>query len=491
MSPTKASLSRFNPSLLPPKSKSAANSPVRARLFDQARRKTSNAVPLTTSTDVTENLTEGLTETLDITPSKTGRGGNNRAAAEEEVEEEEDDLPETPQKLLDTPEFKDTPPRGILYSSRERGKRKRDAETVAGSEAILESGGPDPEEEPEPDRVDSVAESETGLDDTNADVQGNTEADIELARSTEEKLTELERLKSKIRSQDHQLRLTEKHINLVTSIAPGKPYKDIQELLSLTAPPPSTKSLPKPPTINSLLNAFLPFSLPTPQVADQFDPSTLASHHPLPPTPELLGLFSPLALTTSISVPASTGSTIFSQLHTLKLSSPHALLTATIEMTVLSSHDESPKIENLHIRHISPWVSHEIGTWLTETAQTGDLPSIGHALGRYWEISVSRARAWTRVCRQFGSLMSPPMTATKNGISADGPITVQDLTPHLGRISLRLKDDHVDLKLCWALEVDWAGDLLSKVGARGTFPVICKFLPILIVETILIWTRRA
>jgi hypothetical protein len=237
-------------------------------------------------------------------------------------------------------------------------------------------------------------------------------------------------------------------------------------------------------SISTLLTSFLPFSIPISQTTPVGDKTPVPSHAPLPNKPELLGLFSPLEISCSISPPSkpSNASSPIIQLHTISLSSPNGLLNARLGLTITSTAEEisTPTVSNLHIQHISLWAKREIGSSLETRAKTGDIASIGYSLGRYWEISLKRAQCWAKLCQQFPQLIRDVEYITDKD-AAQGrkrkreAYSQDEIRRHLGRNSVTFKDGYAELRISWVISLDWSGEVESRVSSRASFPIICMF----------------
>jgi hypothetical protein len=148
MSPTKASLARYNPTLLTPRrARSTQASPIRKEATGDNRRKTVDSDSLQLNGKRKEKVAqEEVTAHGEFEESEGGAENDRWEDNEHQVDsdahresmrrdkanpamvvEDDDDLPETPQKLRDAPEFQDTPPRGIFSSTPRRRKLHRSA----------------------------------------------------------------------------------------------------------------------------------------------------------------------------------------------------------------------------------------------------------------------------------------------------------------------------------------------------------------------------
>jgi hypothetical protein len=241
-------------------------------------------------------------------------------------------------------------------------------------------------------------------------------------------------------------------------------------------------------SIATLLTSFLPFSIPFTQAPQSEDDAPIPSHSPLPNKPELLGLFSPLEITSSTSPPSkpSNSKSPIIQLHTITLTSPNALLNAKLGLTISSSAEEAnaPTVSNLNIQDLSLWAKHEIGPSIEAYAKTGDIGSVGYSLARYWEISLKRAYCWSKLCRQYPHLIrdidhvaskdTKQKGKRKRGATREN-YAQDEIRRHLGRSYLTFKDGHAELRISWAISLDWSGEIESRISSKTSFPMICMF----------------
>jgi hypothetical protein len=177
-----------------------------------------------------------------------------------------------------------------------------------------------------------------------------------------------------------------------------------------------------------------------------------------------------------------------------------------LDLTISSKPSDSgnPTVEALEIRNLSPWVKREVGDWLVARADEGDISAVGFALGRYWDVSMTRAQCWVRCCKELGDLVT---CATENHRSEkanekkkrgkkarsqvdedeeleeviNSPreplrLSKRELHAHLGRQELVLKNDDVVLRVSWNLQFDWTGEVESVVTANAACPQVCKCL---------------
>jgi hypothetical protein len=521
LSPTKASLSRYNPSLLP----APRSSPARRERDDREQRK-SNALEYVLGAaddlkgsgqkrkridggeqvDAFENQEADAQLAMEETEPEVQAPENARRARYEIreshttqlLDEDEDDLPETPQKLIS--EWHDTPPRGILYSTPRRRRKQKETQKAAIQEDVngeTVTGAEPPAQEPE-------ARLEVGLTPSE-----------QLA--LEEKQSELTALRKELRGLEEETRKFEHHIKLNQTIPADAPYKGLDELINLAAGSNSNSNpaVAIQPPLSTLLTAFLPFSIPLPDLPPAYEETAedpIPSHAPLPATPELLTLFTPLSVSSIISPPSKPldSTAPISQLHTLTLEVPSALLTATLALTISSDpmDPQNPTISELKVRNLSSWADREVGDWIRQREAECDVAAIGYGLGRYYTVSLKRAECWVKLCRTFPHLIPglPPFESASGTSAAKGSvargkrrardmdddqqgsegddiqqaISGTELSRHLSRDSLTIQSKQVALRISWPLSFDWTGEIQSRVGAKATFPSICKLFCVLL-----------
>jgi hypothetical protein len=163
----------------------------------------------------------------------------------------------------------------------------------------------------------------------------------------------------------------------------------------------------------------------------------------------------------------------------LHLASPASLLSAHLRITINTEEDS---IHSLAIQQLSPWAHQELGSWIQAQTREGDVSTIGWACGRYWDLSVVRARVWARCCEKYPQLV--PETVRKLEATApaigehvqdqDGSIMAgtsrAELRAHLGRQTLRCQRDGATVIFKWKIEFDWTGEVQSKLGVETAFP---------------------
>ena len=287
-------------------------------------------------------------------------------------------------------------------------------------------------------------------------------------------------------------------------------------LLRATAPEPAAEPKPKLASIFKSMDAFLPFtsrrkrqaaSLPT---LDKPIPSHLpiALDDPLP----YLQVFSPLIYTSNITLlppePISPDKSVqeadqpILQRHLIKTSHPPGLFSARLSMTVDSS---LLSITSLDIEALPSNAEKELGTFIRERSNpeailNRDIGVICWAMGRWVEVSVSRARFWCTVEQEFGTAEARSNSLQRkvqkrkrrrllvidedDGTDHDGhydedirkqKCSMRQLLPHMGRTAMELSNDEVQLRFEWNIEFDWTGEAESSISVSAMLPKSCEF----------------
>ena len=257
-------------------------------------------------------------------------------------------------------------------------------------------------------------------------------------------------------------------------------------------------------SISSRIAQFMPFSKPSVQRKDPTSISTspIPSHRPLQledPLP-YLRVFTPLTVHSINSlVPSSDTSQPWLQRHDIILTSPQNLLRVKIQLSV-NAVDES--VSSLVLNSVSPWAQPELGDWFNKQASTGDLPTIGWACGRYWEVALLRARCWKRCHQRFRNLIPSALEFHRSAKNFDINITdskrkgIQavsgeghgnesettealqssllasdfDIRSQLGQQSILFSAIGISLLITWCITLDWTGEPESHISACASFP---------------------
>jgi hypothetical protein len=172
-------------------------------------------------------------------------------------------------------------------------------------------------------------------------------------------------------------------------------------------------------------------------------------------------------------------------------------------MIVDSSH---LSITSLDIEALPSNAEKELGTFMRERSNPDavfgrDIGVVCWAMGRWVEVSVSRARFWCAVEKQFGtrearskslgrklqkrkrrrSLVIDDEEEDQGGNSDDETSrqkwTMKQLMPNMGRTAIELGNEEVELRFEWRIGFDWTGEVESSVTASARLPKSCKFYP--------------
>jgi len=257
-SPTRASLARFNPALLPPPSRiraslssplkppsprrltAAGGDALRFVLGDKAgkpaRHTTAFGAGATVDQDQQEEAAQDQQEEVaprsdeDVEPAHedsepdpqvTPHGRDKVAGPARASTSDSDDLPQTPQKLLDDPNFQDTPPRGILYSSTPRRRPTEaslpDLTLDSMQQEAIDAGG-----DTEPDAVEVP--------------KRDSLPDQRKLAELEKKQGELYLLEKELEALTADIGDLERHIDLVVSTQGGSQYPDVNGLMYANTP---------------------------------------------------------------------------------------------------------------------------------------------------------------------------------------------------------------------------------------------------------------
>jgi len=514
--PTRASLSRYNPNLLPdarssPTRKSPGKDKPSAKHDDllshvlgpKTRRTTRQSLEqATTQQEIEPARTTGRPKKKeDLPASEPDHSGSEGVAVEadgNEVEEsseaefqtptieggrfrdEDDGLPETPQHLRERPEYQDKPPRGVLYHSAKKARLK------SGRLSRQTSSQPRAAETTEVDNTEAGAEKRLA-----------PQLSLEEQNQLTQKKEELDRLQNELRKIKNDTLQLEQHASAIERLKDGQDYDKLFNVVALINRMNPTEE-PEDSEVNllsvsTLLTSYLPFSIPLPEsssssLSSRGDDTPVLSHAPLPNTPKLLNLFTPFKLTSVLSPPSKPSKLQprVEQLHTITLSLS-SLFSCNLALTVSSDQttERQPVVSSLKIPHLSPWADREVGSWARSLAADGDVQGLGYGLGRYWELNIKRAQVWTMVVNEYAHLRpriigvlssidqgqsSPPKKATKKRKrDDDDELDGDQLGQYLGRDMLVCGNQSCEMRIRWHLGFDWTSEIESKVSLKLTF----------------------
>lgn len=494
-SPTKASLARNYPSLLPTRLSPSESGPPRppsradilargkqAREYilgdkdtqDQSRREHINEEGGQQTNPGAEQpripSPQIVTPRARRTVGTWARNGASYASGEEEEEEEE--LPTSPSQR--TMHKLDTPRRGILFSSPNKPPRRskdlfQQPDARGSAPAMLE------------DHVEALSENLT----KGRHAQGMTEAPKESPDpELEKKIREKERLKRELEELESDVVQCTEVIATIqeqpaTHVMQPAEREDLIAFINKISSTEADEELS--PTVSSLLCSFLPFSarIVPPPTSQQPRRMPVANHQPLElkdPMP-YLEMFTAFKLSTQLSLPQErvpSSPNHVCQKHVIDITGPQKLLTASISIIIDASTNT---IVDLNILRLSSWAERELGSFIHARAKEKDLGNICWAIGSYWEIAKRRAEYWFKCEMSFGHLMADKRRDNATNVSRQSPpmgVARKDYYRHLGRDVLVLKDEHVMLKTRWQIGFDWSGEAESTVVVEPAVPRVCK-----------------
>ncbi|KAL6711213.1 hypothetical protein ACN47E_005744 [Coniothyrium glycines] len=235
----------------------------------------------------------------------------------------------------------------------------------------------------------------------------------------------------------------------------------------------------QPLPISDLLCSFLPFSamsLPRPSPTQPEKP--VASHKPVELADPLpyLEMFTAFKFSTQLNLPR--GKTLSSsnrvqQKHTIAMVGPQRLLNAELQIVIDALKQD---IIDVHILSLSQWAERELGTFMRKKAFNQDLGNIGWAVNSYWDVATKRAQYWHRCEKTFAHLITGNISGDIENIdlhhNKSGRMSRKDLSQHLGQDTLVLQDKHVLLKLKWKIGFDWTGEAESEIAVEAGLPAV-------------------
>ncbi|KAF2872102.1 hypothetical protein BDV95DRAFT_35886 [Massariosphaeria phaeospora] len=474
-SPTKASLSRNYPSLL---QRATPKRDAREEVLDrgkQARQFIFGDSPLQDKNSkengrgqATAGAQQERVSVAQNTTPPVHRTARHRSSAGK-VDTDEAELPLTPSQraLLE----QDTPRRGILYSSPSKRPplRKDPVKTLP----------------PKPETPLAEAEPSDDAEALGGAEQAKEPPDPELEKKKQEKarlLRELQDLEGDVRQcRDEISKLQDQTNTQVLGTSERDDFINFINKISNGDAPEEDRA----PPITSLLCSFLPFStqfLPPP-LSSPATSKPIPSHKPLDlddPLP-YLQMFTSFRFTSHLSLPESPSPPTH-QTHTITLTGPQNLLTATLTLTLDTL---THKITSLELPHLSPWAARDLGAFARTKAQERDLGTVCWAIGSYWEIARKRAECWCKCERAFGHLVpghaseDVENTDIQGSNAADtaksGHLSRRALHRHLGRDMFILEDKYVLLRISWRIGFDWSGEAESVVAVQPALPRVCKY----------------
>jgi hypothetical protein len=431
---------------------------------------------------------------------------------------EEPELPPTPAQRGIPDPVVTTPPAGIHDTPSKRARKNkalaeklkssplksRDLLLKEPSKQVTEAA---PQPKPEPEKVpkrrksarfllpeDPHASKKKARDDLLKELQ-ELQADVALAN------VENERLRQRTESK---------------RTGPGQPAKP-DELLAmlLRATAAENTAKPKPTSIFQSIGSFLPFR-PRRRKHAQLPVSDkpMPSHLPIALEDRLpyLQAFTPLTFTSAITIlPSDHNSSESSnqdldppirQKYVIHASHPSGLFASRFSMIVDTS---TLSITSLDILRLDMNAETELGTFIRDRARRDgalgkDVSTICWAMGRWTEVSIQRARFWCAVENEFGTAQARSKSLSRirkrkrkrhasvadgeEEVNADGDQaeesstqpkwTRKQLLPQIGRTSMELSNEEVELRFEWKIRFDWTGEVDSHIAAIARLPRNCK-----------------
>lgn len=489
---------------------------------------------------VQKNINAQIARELETVARRSFLAYEKIVGSETPAEEQEAELPLTPSQR-GTQDVGSHTPRGILYSS--PSKRAKRSKVLA--KKLNSSPSKPRDKTPNRDETDRQTQPEVAASQPEAgipDAEQATAAGPGKAgqvtgtahQESEAKQQEKDRLLQEMKVLETQVKRLEHAVQTTDTDPRDSGFKNPQDLESLitlineTNPASQPPDPPEQPPLSQLLSSFLPFTKP---LAHRTEPAPPASNDPVPshaplalddPLPYLT-LFTPFTITSSISTTPETSTAPSPQpptlLHTITLTSPSSLLSATLHLHI--SPNPEPHIKRLNLAALSPWAESEIGAWLRRRAAENDVGGVGWALGSYWELATKRAGCWGRCERAWPHLLGrqgrgdgertvvvEKMGKRKAGGQASagynehdtrsegedgleevsgigdaiaaiegstnrnarGAASRRELWRHLGRTELVFQSAEVKLRIAWRIQFDWTGEAESIVRAQAAFP---------------------
>ncbi|KAF4626744.1 hypothetical protein G7Y89_g11413 [Cudoniella acicularis] len=272
------------------------------------------------------------------------------------------------------------------------------------------------------------------------------------------------------------------------------------------------KPKPKPASVFKSIGSFLPFSsrrkLQPVSVSDLEKP--LPSHLPLvldDPLPYLQA-FAPLKYTSTITLlspePVSPDSSVQSieqpvlQKHLIRASHPSGLFAAKLSMIVDSS---TLSITEIEFPKLDTAAEIELGPFVRARARGDGTPGkdisvICWAMGRWTEVATKRARFW---CAIESELCTPEareksLQKMRRGrkrkrqgsvilgeeeneefeeegeLGSGGAWPIKEMLRHMGRTSMEISNENVEIFFEWRIGFDWTGEVESSFSATARSP---------------------
>ncbi|MCJ1405759.1 hypothetical protein MMC11_008989 [Xylographa trunciseda] len=412
---------------------------------------------------------------------------------EQEKQDGEPELPLTPTQLgLEVPP---QPPKGLFYSSPSRRSGRRIGSSIKSS----------PLKPHDPPRTDDghgliVERSSATNDATKARaraVRAQNESETIARKTLDQLLLRYQQLNNDVVQMEEEAGQTD-----------VRSQEQVHELISIiTSSNPTRRPLlmhKKRVSISSLVAQFMPFQklLAPRKQSSSISSVPVPSHHPLRlqnPLPYLRA-FTPLVIKSTKSlIPSSDRTQPWLQHHDITLTSPKNLLCVELNLSINAAEES---VDSLALTSVSPWARCELGGWFNNQASIGDLPIIGWACGKYWEVALLRARCWERCHQQFSALIPAALelheslssagidrTDLKSKISSaeddkddnnhaedadnsqpSSGVSDFDIRSQLGQQYMLFSASSISFLVTWRINLDWTGEAESCVSACASFP---------------------
>ncbi|PBP22088.1 hypothetical protein BUE80_DR007075 [Diplocarpon rosae] len=419
---------------------------------------------------------------------------------------EELDLPPIPTQLGIQNPIVITPPTGIHVTP---SKRARKAQALG---AKLKSSPLKPRDPPPEQPLESVLHSELKVElpkrRKSARFLVPEDPHTSKRKARDDLLREVQQLQADValaNRENERLRRRSDSRKKGASAAPN-PDEVQAMLLRSTSPDRSTIGASKPMSIFKSINAFLPFRSRRKPAAAAMSDKPLPSHLPMTlndPLPYLQA-FSTLLYTSKISVipselSPSDASSQFEdqpvlQRHVITASHPSGLFSTRFSITVDTS---TLNIAALDILRLDINAEKELGTFIRARARPEnvlgrDITVVCWAMSRWIEVSIQRARFWYAVVDELGTPEARAAASQKkrkrklqSREDEDRPATsanladeamdkenwtMRQLLPYIGRSSLEISNDDVELRFEWKISFDWTGEVESVISASARLP---------------------
>ncbi|TVY45427.1 hypothetical protein LOCC1_G003727 [Lachnellula occidentalis] len=451
----------------------------------------------------------------------------NQARNSHRAESEEPELPPTPTQRGIPDPVVTTPPTGIHDTPSKRARKSKSLGQKLKSSPLKPRDPPpsEPSKEPEPAQEKKKPKEKEPA--TELEPEAKLEPEKPKRRKSarflvpedpyaskkearDQLLKELQQLQADValaNQENERLRLHHESGKRRTTLAPNP--EELIALLRRSTEQPS-KTAPKPTSIFKSIGSFLPFSSRrrTQPVASSDLEKPLPSHLPIAlddPLPYLQA-FSPLQYTSTIVLlpPEQTYQESSSdvpeqpilQKHSIHASHPTGLFASRLTMSVNSS---TLSITDIDIPSLDASSEKELGAFVRDRAAGNgtlgkDINVICWAMGRWVELAIKRASFWCAIEVDFTtpegrekalqrSTKSKKRQRLGSAIAGDGESeqeegeelkkqkwTRRQLLPHMGRTSMEIVGEEVELRVEWSIGFDWTGEAENSISAGARVP---------------------